>query len=67
MRGTHADWDAAGSITFTYTTPQQTKPTNQQQQVVKSGDKPHFMHFDLTWFFDLLKIGDYAEGTSVRA
>lgn len=30
--------------------------------MVKSGDKPHFMRFDLTWFFDLLKIGDYAEG-----
>lgn len=36
--------------------------THTHTQVVKSGDKPHFMRFDLTWFFDLLKIGEYAEG-----
>ncbi len=39
-----------------------TQPITPSPQVVKSGDKPHFMGFDMTWLFDILKIGDYAEG-----
>ena len=38
------------------------QPINTSRQVVKSGDKPHFMGFDMTWLFDILMIGDYAEG-----
>lgn len=54
-------WKPFKPTSITITTLHKT-PQKRLLQVVKSGDKPHFMRFDLTWFFDLLKIGDYAEG-----
>ena len=40
--------------------------------IVKSQEEPHCFRFNLTWFFNALKIGDYAEGaplffTTLRA